>query len=112
MRIAKYTFMEKRAFERTDADLPVRYFCENRIYTGIVKNLSENGMFISTSNFLPCGNRVEVLVPLEKEISKFPAKIRRIEKINSFSYNIGIELLDPPNKYIEFVDCLKSAPKS
>jgi hypothetical protein len=104
--------MEKRAFERTDTDLPVRYFCENRIYTGTVKNLSENGMFISTSNFLPCGNKVELLVPLEKEISKFPAKIRRIEKINSSNYNIGIELLDPPNIYIEFVDYLKSTPKS
>jgi hypothetical protein len=98
--------MKKRAFERIDASLPVNYFCENILYSGKVKNLSENGMFISTSNLLPCSNRIDLLMPLKEEVSKFPATIIRIEKINDLKYNIGVELLNPPQKYLKFVSNL------
>jgi hypothetical protein len=104
--------MEKRAFERAEATLPVKYFCENTQYAGTVKNLSENGMFISTSDFLPCGNTVELLVPLKEKVSKFSARIKRIVKINESKYNIGVELLDPPENYLEFVSILKSTCKT
>jgi hypothetical protein len=98
--------MEKRAYVRIDASLPINYFCENILYSGKVKNLSENGMFISTSNFLPCDNRIDLFMPLKEEMSKFPATIIRIEKINDLKYNIGVELLNPPQKYFKFVNNL------
>lgn len=95
--------MEKRAFERIDTSLPVNYFCEHTLYVGTVKNLSGNGMFISTSNFLPCNNFIDLLMALKDEVSRFPAKIVRIEKINESDYNIGVEIVNPPDKYLNFV---------
>jgi c-di-GMP-binding flagellar brake protein YcgR len=100
-------YMNRRAFERIDTSLPVKYFCEESLLSGTVKNLSENGMFISTGNFLPCSDRLEIIVPLEDEISKFYARIRRIEKVDDLNYSMGIELIDPPDNYRKFVDNLK-----
>ncbi len=100
---------ENRLFERTEITLPVKYLCENILYNGTIKNISENGMFISTCNFLPCSHIVELLIPLKKEVSKFYAKIRRIEREDDSSYNIGVELLNPPEKYLEFIKSLRSS---
>ncbi|HBH61326.1 MAG TPA: hypothetical protein DDX85_06220 [Nitrospiraceae bacterium] len=104
--------MNRRSFDRVDMSLPVKYMCEDMLYSGTIKNLSENGMFIKTSNFLPCVNWIEIFVPLEEEISKFFARIRRIEKIDDANFSMGIELLNPPYSYIEFVGNLKAAMKS
>jgi hypothetical protein len=100
-------YMNRRAFERIDTSFPVKYFCEDSLLSGTVKNLSENGMFISTGNFLPCSDHLEIIVPLEDEISKFCARIRRIEKVDDLNYSMGIELIDPPDNYRKFVDNLK-----
>jgi hypothetical protein len=104
--------MEKRAFERTDIILPVKYFCENMIYNGTIKNLSQNGMYLSTTNFLPCRDRIEMLIPLKENMTKFKAMIRRIEKVNDVIFNIGVEILDPPDSYIKYVKNLKTPVKS
>ncbi len=110
--IAQKLNMNRRSFDRVDMSLPVKYVCEDTLYSGTIKNLSENGMFIKTGNFLPCINWIEILVPLENEISKFFARIRRIEKVDDSNYSMGIEILDPPVSYIEFVGNLKVAIKS
>lgn len=96
--------MERRCFERIDICLPVRYVCDDMLYSGTVKNLSENGMFINTGNFLPCIDRLEILIPLNEEISRFYAMIRRIEKIDDANYSMGVELLDSPESYLQFVE--------
>ena len=103
--------MEKRTFERTDTNLPVKYFCENMVYNGTIKNISENGMYISTTNFLPCKHNIEMMIPLKEEASIFKARIRRIEKVNDALFNIGVELLNPPDTYIKFIESLKSSSK-
>jgi hypothetical protein len=84
--------MEKRTYTRTDINLPVKYFCESMIYNGTIKNLSENGMYISTTNFLPCRDSIEMLIPLKEEISNFKARIRRIEKVDDTVHYVRGEL--------------------
>lgn len=110
--IAKIGIMERRVFKRTDAELPVKYYCDRMFYTGTVKNLSENGLFISTINFLPCLDLIELLIPLEDEVSMCYARIRRIIKINDYKFNIGVELLNPPSSYLRYVSRLKSADRT
>lgn len=112
MLIANYRPMDRRAFERIHTSIPVRYTFDERLYSGTIQNLSENGMFIKTGNFLPCVNRLEVMVPLDEEISKFNACIRRIEKVDNANYSMGIELLDPPESYLQFVGNLRNAVRS
>ena len=110
--IAQQLNMNRRSFDRVDMSLPVKYVCDDTLYSGTIKNLSENGMFIKTGNFLPCINWIEIFVPLDEEISRFFARIRRIEKIDDANFSMGIELLDPPYKYMEFVSNLKAVIKS
>ncbi len=95
--------MERRAHERIDTSLPVKCIFDEILYSGTIDNLSEQGMFISTGNFLPCGDSLEVIIPLEDEISKFHANIKRIEKIDDFNYSMGIEIHDAPDNYKQFV---------
>jgi len=104
--------MDKRAFERIDTNIPVKYFCENMLYTGTIKNLSENGMYISTTNFLPCIDKIEMIIPLKEAVTTFKSRIRRIERINESIFNIGVEILNPPESFIAFVAGLKYGTKS
>ncbi len=95
--------MERRAHERVNTSLPVKYMCDARLYAGTIENVSAKGMFISTGNFLPCIDTFEVLMPLEKEISTFSVQIRRIEKKDDSHFSMGVEVQDPPDSYIKFV---------
>lgn len=104
--------MNRRSFDRVDTSLPVKYVCDDRLYSGTIGNLSENGMFIKTGNFLPCINWIELYVPIDEEISSFHARIRRVEKIDDENYTMGVEILAPPYSYIEFVGNLKAAIKT
>lgn len=99
--------MEKRAFERIKTNIPVTYYCEQMLYTGLIKNLSENGMYISTTNFLPCKDKIEMIIPLKKAVTTFKSRIRRIKRINESRFYIGVEILNPPASFIEFVADLK-----
>lgn len=84
--------------------LPVKYVCGSMQYSGTVKNLSENGMFINTVNFLPCIDRIEILIPLDEGISRCYARIRRIEKLDDANYSMGVELMGSPGDYLQFVE--------
>jgi hypothetical protein len=98
--------MEKRAFKRVPTHLPVKYTCDNSQYSGIAENISENGMFIKTNNFLPCDNTVEIIILLKEQISRVSASIRRIEKITSTDFAVGVKLIDTPDSYIKYVRSL------
>ncbi len=100
-------FVEKRAVERIDANLETRLSYGNMFYTGIVLNLSEKGMFISTRRFLPSNTIFLIIVRMEDKLLKIPAKVKRLTKTDSFYYGMGVELLTPPAKYLEFVDRLR-----
>jgi Tfp pilus assembly protein PilZ len=106
--------VEKRAQDRFPAYLQARLFYGNIIYTGIVTNLSKNGMFINTKVQFPVNSEFLVVVLLDKRPLKLPIKVRRTAKKenndNSMMDNgIGIELLDTPQKYLDFVGCCKSS---
>ena len=99
--------MERRAYERVNTNLPVKYYCEDNCHAGTVHNVSEQGMFISTGNFLPCTNSLEIHIPMNREMLCCEAEIRRIEKIDDSNYTMGIELITPPDTYLKFVSGLR-----
>jgi hypothetical protein len=102
--------MQRRLHERIPARLDVRLFCGSLITKGIVTNLSENGMFISTEMCFPVNSVLEMIVLLKREVLKFPIKVRRTVKIEDSSNcnGMGVELLSPPPTYLKFVKELKS----
>ena len=108
------TQLEKRAFERFPANLQARLFFGNMIYSGMVTNLSKNGMFVSTKVKFPVNTEFMMVVLLNNRTLKMSIKVRRA--INKEGYfhsemdsGIGIELLDTPQNYLDYVGTRKSS---
>jgi Tfp pilus assembly protein PilZ len=96
--------MEKRAFQRTISDMSVTFCCcITDYYSGILTNISEKGMFISTPICFPLDSRLNILINSNKEMLNIPVRIRWIRKSTDKYDGIGVEVLELTNKYLEFV---------
>lgn len=99
--------MQRRAFERIPVEYKVRYFCGDIACIGTVTDLSENGMFIDTTIDFPFDSNFELLLPLNDEVVKVSAIIKRVVKNRGVYEGMGVELVNPPENYLQFVDELK-----
>jgi hypothetical protein len=95
--------MEKRASRRIHANLELRYPCRNKFCSGRVTNLSENGMFIDTEMDFPVQSKFDILISLREDVLKVPVKISRLVKTDNIYKGMGVELLNLPKKYLEFL---------
>jgi hypothetical protein len=103
--------MDKRSYDRVPVKLPARLVYEDVVYPGVVTNLSENGIFISTRVKPPLGTIVKIDMPLENRVVAAPFRVkRRVETQNFRQYNehngIGCELLSGTGSYKEYVKSL------
>lgn len=96
--------MEKRNFQRipTHVHAHVRVLNLGSLHSGLITDLSENGMSIITGEYLSSGQDIEVYVPSKEDNLKVPAKI--IRKINTGNLydGFGAELLNSSKDYLEF----------
>jgi hypothetical protein len=100
--------MQRRAFERIPVNIYVRFCCGNDDYNGTVSNLSEKGMFIRTCNMcFPFDSEFNLFLPLEDELLNLPVKVRRITKTDDRYDGIGIELLNLPQRYLDYIESLR-----
>jgi len=107
--------MKKRAHERISVNVQVSLFCENEEYTGTIKNLSNNGMLIETE-ICPSlksilrtiiSAKLNIAIPSKTGILEVPVKVRRLVKTNEYDMGIGVELSNPQENYLAFVDGLR-----
>ena len=99
----------KRIFERIPASIKVRFCCGDTEYHGIASNLSKNGMFINIKEIaFPFASHFEVFVLLKEEVLKIQAKVNRVMKPTDLYSGIGVELINPPQNYLEFIDDLRA----
>lgn len=89
-------------------NLYASFFHENKLFTGIVKTLSENNMFISTSMDFPLSSRFELHIPFMPDILRVPVRVKRFIKSNDSYNGVDVEVLEPDTKYLEFVERMKS----
>ena len=75
--------------------------------SGSLVNISENGMLISTSMCPPIRAKFEVSIPIGDEVLKVPVKVRRETKKDNVYDSVGLEVLNPPKKYLEFISDLR-----
>lgn len=101
--------MGTRYGENIPASVVVRFFHDESRYSGIVTNLSENGMCINTGMCLPCDSSIELLIPLKKEDLNVPVKVSRVVKTGGFYNTMEVKVLNPPKKYLALVENLRSA---
>ncbi|MEW6602266.1 MAG: PilZ domain-containing protein, partial [Nitrospirota bacterium] len=72
---------------------------------GTVTNISEKGMFINAEVAgLNQDSRVDISIPLKEGVLRVPGKFVRLTEINGSSNGIGVELIDPPQNYLDFVE--------
>jgi hypothetical protein len=103
--------MEKRASQRVPVRIEIQ--CCNIDCYGIIANLSANGIFIESKKItFPLESQFELCIPLKKDPLTVRVKINRITKSNGDHDGIGVEVLDPPQKYLELVDILNIALKN
>jgi len=101
-------YMEKRVFQRVPVKLQSRLFYGNMVYTGIVTNLSENGMFISTKMSFPVNSIFIAIILLDSHTISIPVKIKRTVRaaeqlIHNEGSGIGVGLLNTSKEYLDFV---------
>jgi hypothetical protein len=101
--------MQRRAFDRIPVDFKVRYFLGDTACNGTVTNLSENGMYIDTSIDFPFDSNFELVLPMKDKVMKLSAVIRRVVKSEGAYRGIGVELVEPPDNYLQFVNELRLA---
>ncbi len=90
---AKMKLIEKRAHRRIPLTLQVNFLYQNTIYTGTVTNISSNGMYIETENFLPLITQFEVRVPLMDEVMEVPVRVIRLVETDRHFTCMGVELI-------------------
>lgn len=109
----KERLMDRRAYERIPANVQIRFFYDDTMYTGTIMNLSKNSMYIKTDIRLYYYKlKFKVLIPLVHGVLEVPVKIGRLVQTEGFYDGMGVQLLDLPKQYLEYVDSLKSALQS
>jgi len=97
--------LEKRAPQR----IPVRieFHCCNIDCFGTIMNLSASGMFIKSKKIkFPIESQFEISIPLKDNLLSVHVKINRITNTNGYYDGIGIELVNPSRKYLDFISTL------
>ncbi len=99
--------MEKRVFQRTTNNISVTFSCcITDYYSGVLTNISEKGMFISTPICFSLDSRLNMLIKSNKEMLNIPVRVRWMRKSSDMYDGIGVEVLELTNKYLKFVSSI------
>ena len=101
------SYREKRVTERISANEEVNISYRNMFYSGTVLNLSEKGMFIGTKKYFPPDSMCVITFREKNDFMKLFAKVKQRTSLNTFYNGIGVELLGPPQTYLQFIDTLR-----
>lgn len=99
--------MKKRAYERISVDLKAEFFWSDELNIGYVADLSENGLLVKTNVCPPLRAKFDLSIPVEGDVLKVPVKVRRIVETEEDPEAIGVEILDPTESYLNFVNTLR-----
>jgi hypothetical protein len=96
---------EKRAYERIPASISFR--CCNMDCFGTITNLSASGMFIKSQKInFPFESKFKVCMSLKNEVLDVRVRIKRFTKSSGYYDGIGVELVKPPQKYLDLISKL------
>ncbi len=100
---------DKRAYDRIQTHIDTRFFYGNMFYTGIITNISEKGMIISTEIGFPVKSEFNVLIKLQDKLLKVPVKIVRTVKLCDPCKGMVVNILNTSKNYLEFLKKLNPA---
>jgi len=100
--------MKKSPLNRRPLRLQVNLHYDNAMYTGTVTILSEHTMYIETEMIIPFKSEFKVLVALIDEVIEVPVRVKTLKKTDRYCNCMGVELINPPPYYLEFVSRMTS----
>ncbi len=106
--LTKTSPLQKRTDKRISSSFYVKYLSGEITCYGIVMNLSEKGMCISTGSCLASDSRIKLLIPQKAENMEIPVRVKWVTKSCDFYDSMGVELLKPSKKYQQLFNKLKN----
>ena len=106
---------DKRAHERIPLDMEIIIFKFNTTYSGTLKNISKNGMYIETDKKpLPSNSKLNLHLTYKAKLKVFitfnnstfevPVQVKRLVEGESPSIGMGVMLLNWSRPYWDFLD--------
>ncbi|MEW6600924.1 MAG: desulfoferrodoxin family protein [Nitrospirota bacterium] len=99
--------MKKRASERLAANLKADFFWSDKINSACIVDLSENGFLVKTDSCPSMKTKFDLNITLTSGTLKIPVKVRRIVRNNNNCEAVGVEILTPPQEYLEYVESVR-----
>ncbi len=113
------TATKKRAYQRIPVDIEITYEQFNTKYSGTVKNISKNGMYIESDTplsfnskldlHLPYKSKLKVFVISNNNVLGFPVRVKRLVKDETSFIGMGVMLLNSSPSYKNFMNSLTQA---
>jgi len=98
--------MGRRFSDRINVNID--FYCHDLECFSTILNLSGNGMLISSDNInFPLKSNFIINIPLQKEEVEIGVRVTRLLKTHGYSDGMGVELINPPDKYMSFVTDLR-----
>lgn len=106
----------KRAYERIPLDLEISFLKFNTKYSGTVKDISKNGMYIESYTPLPFKSKIDlhlpfkanfkILIDFNSEVLEVPVQVKRLVKKGTSFIGMGVMLLNFSPSYMDFMSGL------
>ena len=96
--------MGRKSDKQEHPSLEAMFLIGNRVYSGIVSNLSSYRLVIHSKLSFPleCTDCFEILIFLNSKRVLIPVKIINFMKTYDYYDAIEVEVLNPPTEYLEF----------
>ena len=91
--------MNKREFNRTPINLPLKFPVGNNLFSAEIKDISPNGMNIESKIQYSMRSEFELIIYFKEELKVFGRVVRLIKTGNIYR-GMGIELINPSRKYL------------
>ncbi len=98
-----YSGSEKRGTARYPSRLQARFFYGDKVFKGVLRDVSETGMFISTDMTIQLNKSINVMILIDDKILQIPVKIKRtVNSDMNVDSGIGVELINIPQAYLDY----------
>ena len=97
--------MSGRSSFRIPIRLSIRHGENGTFHNGIINDMSESGMFvIDDRTGYPENSIINIELPVKNESLHLSGMLVRKNRSTSNNRGFGIKLLDPPQKYIDYIE--------
>ncbi len=97
--------MAERSSFRIPIRLSIRYAENGTFHNGIIKDMSETGMFVLSEQIEHPGNStIKVELPVKNRHLHLSGKLARRFRSGLNNSGFGLMLIDPPQEYIDYLE--------